>query len=153
MGLYWAVIAGGSIAGVPLAIAALAVFRFTFAGEFSWATVEDSVRWGTLVGLMTTGMVIVGTFLTARHLGSPWGKGLFILLSFLSPLAGWLLYGAANGVLVGWDFFFGYCLIAVVASVTSTLIAAVAAFFMPEAMDSGSRASHSSGELGLFRDD
>ncbi|MDF2508064.1 MAG: hypothetical protein K0Q52_1923 [Microbacterium sp.] len=63
------------------------------------------------------------------------GQGLFILLSFFSPLVGWLLLGVLNGVLVGWDFFFFAPWIAGVSSVTAALIAAISTFFMPHVHD------------------
>jgi hypothetical protein len=131
MALYWKVIAYSCIVGISLAIGILTMYYLTFANEFTSATFGDAVRWGALLGLLTTVMVIAGTIATARRLDTPSGKALFILLSFLSPLVGWILFGIVNGVLVGWEFFFGAPLIAGVSSVVALLVGAVATFFMP----------------------
>lgn len=147
MGLYWKVIAYGSIVGIFLAVGVLAIYYLTFAHEFTWATVGDSIRWGFLLGLLTAGMVIAGTCVTARRLDTAGGKGMFILLSFLSPLVGWLLLGALNGVLVGWDFFFFAPWIAGVSSVTAVLIGALSTFLMPRAHEDEPPAGHSLDEL------
>jgi MFS family permease len=131
MRLYWKVIACCAMIGIALATGLLAVYYLTFAGEFTWATFAAAVKWGTVLGLLTTGMVIAGTIATARRLDRSYGKALFLLTSFLSPLVGWVLFGAVNGLLVGWDFFFGFPVIAGVSSVIALVVAALATFFMP----------------------
>ncbi|MDF2508063.1 MAG: hypothetical protein K0Q52_1922 [Microbacterium sp.] len=75
MGLYWKVIAYGSIVGISLAIGVLAIYYLTIAHEFTWATVGDSVRWGLLLGLLTAAMVTAGTCVMARPIYTAWGRG------------------------------------------------------------------------------
>jgi hypothetical protein len=145
--LYWKVVAVGSIAGIALAVAALAIFYSTFARGFTWANVGDSLRWGVLVGLLTTAMATTGTLVTARRLDTAGGKALFILLSFLSPLLGWLLVGVIDGVIAGWDFFFGFPWIAAAAGIAAALIAAVSTLFMPPPPSGGSTSEHAVEEL------
>lgn len=140
MGPYWKVIGYGSIVGIAVAVGALMVFYLTFANEFGWVNVADALKWGLVIGLLTSGMVVVGTVAVARTLDTAVGKGLFILLSLISPLVGWLLFGLVNGVLVSWDFFFGFPGIAAVAAAASVIIAAIATLFMPAAQaDTGGR--------------
>jgi len=131
MGLYWKVIAWSATVGISLAIGILTIYYLTFANQFTLATFGDAVKWGTVLGLLTTVMVVAGTIATARRLDRSSGKALFILLSFLSPLVGWILFGIVNGILVGWDFFFGAPLIGGVSSVVALLIGTLATFFMP----------------------
>jgi hypothetical protein len=50
MGLYWKVIAYGSIVGILMAIGVLAIYYLTFADEFTWVSVGNSIRWGFLLG-------------------------------------------------------------------------------------------------------
>lgn len=133
MGLYWRVIAYGSIVGIVLAIVALNLYYLTFSLEYSARSFGDAVRWGVIIALTTSGFVIASTVAVARKLGTRRGQALLVLLSFVGPVVGWLLFGAASGLLVGWTFFFGFPLIAGVAGITAVLIAAFATFFLPSA--------------------
>lgn len=89
-------------------------------------------KWGTLLGLVTSSLVIVGTIAVARRLGKRRGNGLFIVLGVVSAVVGWLLLGIINGLLVGWTFFFGFPLIAAVSGVITGIVATVAMFFVPD---------------------
>lgn len=131
VGTYWRVIAYGSIVGTVLSICVLSVVYLTFNPEFGGPDVVDAIRWGVGIALTTSAMVVAGTIVVAHRLESPVGKGAFVALSFLSPLVGWMLLGLVNGVVVGWDFFFGFPWIAAVASVSAIVIAAVSSLFMP----------------------
>jgi MFS family permease len=132
MGAYWRVIAYGSIVGVALSIGILNLYYLIFASEYTLQSFGDAARWGTLLGLVTSAFVIVGTIAFARRLGTRWSRGLFITLSVVSPVAGWLGLGIVNGLLVSWIFFFGFPLIAAVSGVMAGIVATVSMFFIPQ---------------------
>lgn len=130
MGLYWKVIGYGSIVGTLLAIGVLVGYYQVFALEPGLETVADSVKWGVVIGLVTSLMATIGTLPTASHLRSGKGKAAFVALASLSPLAGWLLLAALSGAVEGWNFAF-FALVAGISSVAIAIGAAVATLFMP----------------------
>lgn len=132
MKLYWTVIGCGSIAGVVIAVAIMAVFYGTFA---IWGTGDPlaAVLWGSILGLITAIFVTIGTVATASRLDTTGGRISFVVLSFLAPIIGWALVGIGTGLTATWHFFWGYPLIGFVAGVVSGLIAVFATFFMPHA--------------------
>ena len=132
MQLYWKVIGCGSIAGVVIAVAIMAVFYGTFA---IWSTGDRfaAVRWGSILGLISAIFVTIGTVATASRLDTIRGRISFVLLSFLAPIIGWVLVGMGTGLTATWHFFWGYPLIGFVVGIVSGLIAVIATFFMPHA--------------------
>ncbi|MBW9110025.1 hypothetical protein [Microbacterium ureisolvens] len=130
MRLYWKVIGYGSITGVVIAVAIMAVYYDTFA---IWSTGDRLavLRWGSILGLISAIFVAIGTVATARKLDTTGGRISFALLSFLAPIIGWALVGIGTGLTATWHFFWGYPLIGFVAGVVSGLISVLATFFMP----------------------
>ncbi|MHC2999566.1 hypothetical protein [Microbacterium sp. HJ5] len=131
MVLYWKVIAYSSIVGTVATVAFLMVYYLVFGNEIGWEYVLDACARGVAVGLATTLMVILGTLVTAWRLDTAWGKGLFVLLTFLSTWLGWLLLSSVEHLPVGWEFLFDIPWLPAVLTIGATLIAAVATFFMP----------------------
>jgi hypothetical protein len=132
MGLYWRVALCGSLVGVALSIGILNLFYLIFWHEYTLQSFGAAAKWGTFMGLVASGFVVVGTIAFARKLGTRRGKGLFIALSVVSPIAGWLLLGILNGLLVSWYFFFGFPMTAAASGVLSGIVATLATFFMPQ---------------------
>lgn len=132
MGSYWKVILYGTIVGVVLAIGILNQYYLIFSTEYTAQSFGNAIKWGTGLALVTSGLVICGTLAVARRLGTRRGKILFIILSVLSPIAGLMLLGIINGLLVNWHFFFAVPLIAIIAGVVSGIIATFAMLFLPQ---------------------
>ncbi len=131
MGLYWTIVAYSSIVGTAMSVVTLMVLYLVFGNEVGWEHVVDSFARGVALGALTSVMVVVGTLVTSSHLNTGWGKGLFIVLSFLSPLAGWALLQYTQPVLVGWEFLFDLPWMPALLSVGAGVVAAFATFFMP----------------------
>lgn len=145
VGWYWRTIACCSAVGTGLTVIFLMGFYLLFGAEFGWAHILDSAARGMGLGLITSLMVVAGTVATARHLNTGWGKGLFVLLTFVSPLLGWLLLGAVRGMLPG--VLFEVPWLAVVLTVGATVIAAIATFFVPDSSPSTSPGDAEATEL------
>lgn len=130
MGPYWKVILYGSIVGAVLSVGILNLYYLIFANDYVFQTFLDGLLWGTALALVTSVLVTVGTIGLARSLGKRRGRGLFVLLSVLSAVAGWLVLGVLNGLLVSWNFFFGFPFIAGVAGVMTGIVSAIAMFIV-----------------------
>lgn len=152
MGPYWKVILYGSTVGVALSIGILNLYYLIFFTEYTSQSFGDAIRWGAGLALVTSGLVTCGTLAVARQLGTRRGKILFIILSVLSPIAGWLLLGIINGLLVSWYFFFGFPLIAIVSGIASGIIATFATFFLPRS-DPDEESGSTDAPLSLFESD
>ncbi|MFT4230316.1 MAG: hypothetical protein QM602_08515 [Microbacterium sp.] len=150
MGPYWRVIGYGSIVGVALAIGILNLYYLIFATEYTLQTFSHAAKWGALLALATSGFVTVGTIALARKLRARRGKVLFISLSVVSPIVGWLVVGVLNGVLFSWIFFFGFPMIAVVSGVMAGIVAALAMFFVPQSEVSEEETLSTDDHLDVF---
>lgn len=153
MGLYWRVIMYGSIVGAALSVGILNLYYLVFATDYTLQSFVDAAKWGTILGLVTSVLVIIGTIGVARSLGTRRGKGLFIVLGVVSAILGWLLLGILNGLLVGWIFFFGFPLIAAVSGVFTGIISTIAMFFAPDSRSSEDDALSTENALHLFDTD
>lgn len=132
MGPYWRTIGYGSIVGIVLSVGILNLYYLIFATEYTLQTFIDAAKWGTILALISSAFVTIGTIAFARKLNTARGKGLFIAMSVVSPIVGWILFGVINGLLFTWIFFFGYPLIGAASGVMAGIVAALATFFMPQ---------------------
>ncbi|MDZ8275108.1 hypothetical protein R2Q81_03990 [Microbacterium aquimaris] len=133
-GPYWKTIGYGSLVGTAICVLLTFAYQSFFAreglGPDAW---PGAVRYGVIIGAMTSLFVVIFTLPTVRLSGRR--KGAFVALATLGPLLGWIAYGAVMASLHGPSYFTGYPIVGGITAIGAGTLAALAMFVISAAQE------------------
>jgi hypothetical protein len=126
---YLVVIGCAVVALTGVCVALVLLWQSFFArGNLTWPDAGGGVAYGLVAGGFSSAFLVVATLPLLRSIRRR--RTLFVLLSAVSPVSGWVLFGFIESLVTGYSNVSTYAIVGVVTSVISGLVANLAALVL-----------------------